>query len=365
MPTPTPRAPKRPGLRVISRPGSNALYLRGVINGRRIFESTGTDSPQLAEEARAQREAELYRAGIYGAQPKVTFAAAVVSYSQAEARPASTLAYLNRILPVLGQSVACQDVNQAVIDRACRVLCRPGAKPGTKLRNVVTPIRAVLMHAVRRGWCTPPVFERQRSSPARTAWLTPAQAEAMITAAVKRQAHLRPLLMFLFCTGARLGEAIALDWQDVDLQGARAVLRETKNGRDRLVDLPPRAVVELANLPQRDGPVFRARGRGYRRTQTSRTVPYGGQARRAFASCLKAAGITSGLTPHHVRHSWATWHYGVHRDLLRLKADGAWSSVSQVERYAKLMPAHLAPDALRFWGLGGAVEKVSPAVKVA
>ena len=75
--------------------------------------------------------------------------------------------------------------------------------------------------------------------------------------------HLRPLIHFLLCTGARLSEALYLDWSDVDLPAAVAVFRDTKNSRDRAAALPPLAVM-LANLPYddeglrtRSGPVFR------------------------------------------------------------------------------------------------------------
>ena len=47
---------RRKGLKVVVRAGSSALYLRGTVRGQRIFESVGTDDPELAEEARAARE---------------------------------------------------------------------------------------------------------------------------------------------------------------------------------------------------------------------------------------------------------------------------------------------------------------------
>jgi hypothetical protein len=37
------------------------------------------------------------------------------------------------------------------------------------------------------------------------------------------------------------------------------------------------------------------------------------------------------LTPHDLRHTWASWHYALNRDLLALKIEGGWSSVALVE----------------------------------
>src|SRR5258708_39993763 len=81
----------------------------------------------------------------------------------------------------------------------------------------------------------------------KTRWLTPAEALRLVDAAAP---HLRPLLLFILCTGARLSEALYLDWADVDLPAAKAVFRDTNNGSDRAAALPEPAVLLTANLPR-------------------------------------------------------------------------------------------------------------------
>jgi hypothetical protein len=49
----------------------------------------------------------------------------------------------------------------------------------------------------------------------------------------------------------------------------------------------------------------------------------------------------------------------LHRDLLALKADGGWSSVELVERYAHVMPAGHEAAIRRFWGIGKAAARVA------
>ena len=63
----------------------------------------------------------------------------------------------------------------------------------------------------------------------------------------------------LLGTGMRMAEALELDWQDVDLVGARAILRadQTKGKKRRNVTLPPRLITTLANLQHREGAVIR------------------------------------------------------------------------------------------------------------
>lgn len=343
------------GLRVISRKGRASLYLRGTVRGHSIFESLGTHDPRLAEEARAAREAELYRGALHGFRNTMTFAGAALSYIQTVKPGRDTLAAVGKLAKHFGPTILCGSIDQARIDAAGRVICRATAKPATIQRTITTPVAAVLNHAARRGWCDPPRFERAKAGGKRTDWLTPAEAEAMIEAAAE---HLKPLLTFLFCTGARLGEALTLTWDDVDLAHARSTLRHTKNGDDRVLDLPPRAVAALGGLRgDREGKVFRHRAATPYRRDADSAQHYGGQIKRGWGTALRAAGITRHLTPHHARHTWATFHYAAYRDLLRLRTDGGWRTVAMCERYAKLAPEGIGAEALAFWGV--AAERVS------
>ena len=70
-----------------------------------------------------------------------------------------------------------------------------------------------------------------------------------------------------------------------------------------------------------------------------RGAEYGGQIKTAWRGAIARAGLDPAFTPHTCRHTWASWHYAEHRDLLALKIQGGWSSVALVERYAHLLPA--------------------------
>jgi integrase len=200
-------------LRIISRPGSKILWLSGTVRGQRIRESTGTNNHQLAEEKRAAREAEVYRSDVLGVKVSRSFAEGAISYLK-RGRSEDTKRRLHRFLGYLKkigkENVACDRVNQDMLDHACDALLRPGAADTTRLREVVSPVRAVLRHAAVRGWCTLPVFETIRQGKRRKEWLTPGEAEAIIGAS---PTHLVPVFEFMFCTGARRGEVLGLDWQ--------------------------------------------------------------------------------------------------------------------------------------------------------
>ena len=106
-------------------------------------------------------------------------------------------------------------------------------------------------------------------------------------------------------------------------------------------------------MPHRDGPVFRYQRtrhqRAAARAYADRNREYGGQIKTAWRGARNRAGISPEITPHDLRHTWASWHYAVHRDLLALKAEGGWSSVALVERYAHLLPAGQESAIRMFW----------------
>ncbi|WP_264716493.1 tyrosine-type recombinase/integrase [Limobrevibacterium gyesilva] len=331
------------------------LWLVGTVRGQRVRESAGTVNPQLAEERRAAREAEIYRSATHGVRPTRTFGEAALSYLK-RPRSQDTKRRLNRFLAWLKQTgrqnVRCDQVMQELLDAACEALTDANAAPATKLREVFTPVKAVLRHAAIRGWCAIPVFESIRQGKRRKEWLTPEEAERIVALS---PSHLAAMFEFMFCTGARRSEVLSLDWAHVQLRYARATLREVKSRpedeKDRIVDLPPRAIAALAILPgtKETGTVFRrANGRPWHPDPRIS----GAQINRQFQAVAREADILRRVSLHVIRHSWASWHYAVHGNLKKLKEDGAWESLDMADRYSHLAPEGMKPEILAFWYRG-------------
>lgn len=337
-------------LKVDRRPDTGTLWITGTVKpagtttGVRVRQRAGSDDEALAREEAVSIEREILRNHHLGHRPvERTFAAAVASYLRAEDRSLGTIALTQRLLRHFGATLL-RDMRQDCIDNARAVILRPGAGPSTWSRTVAM-ISAILNHAARRGWCDAPRLEKPGDAAGRTAFLLPGQYEALETAA---RAHLRPLLRYLICTGARLGEALALEWPQIDLSAGRVLVwaDQTKADKARVVSLPPAAIGALARLPERTGRVFLShRGEPYRSSDG-----YGGQIKTAWASALEGA-VLAGFGPHDLRHSFASWHYALHRDLLALRSAGGWSSITLVERYAHLLPAGHEAAIRRVWGI--------------
>lgn len=345
-------------LKLTRRHSSPYWYIRGSVRGISVDESTGTGDRAAAEDVRILREAEILKRSIHGDSATRTFAEAALSYMEA----GGERTHLAPLLKHFGKRKLAQ-IAQGEIDEAAAKL-KPGAAPSTLNRQIYTPMAAILHHAARKNWCSKPVIARPSQPEGRVRWLTHAEAETLIEAAN----DLKPLVIFLLCTGTRITEALSLDWRDVDLSRRHvSILNQgsggagTKNGESRGVPLHTRAVVALANLPHRKGLVFRRHYGGVRWNGTVRPVgdPYatrdgkgGGQVKTGWRNMLKRAGVQN-FTPHDCRHTWATWHYAANRDIAALMKLGGWSDVDSVMRYTHVNVGHLAPSIGKIWGNDG------------
>jgi integrase len=340
-------------LKVVRRKDTGTLQISGIVrlpDGARlnVRQRAASDRLELAREEAAALEARILRDAYHGERRGArSFAEAVGSYLNADDRAAGDQRRLLRIMNALGD-VRLGQVDPAAVQRVRVKMLAPDASPATVRRGVITPIRAVMNHAHELGWCDVPKFKVPKQPEGRTLYLLPAEAERLLAAAVP---HIATLALLLLDTGARMSEALELDWRDVDLQGGRAIFWRTKSGHRRTAALSPRTVAALASLAHREGRLIRwQHGRRRATEYADRNREGGGQIKTAWKATLRRAGLDPELRPHDLRHSWATWHYAVHRDLLLLKAAGGWSSVVLVERYAHLLPQG-QEDAIRaFWG---------------
>ena len=300
----------------------------------------------MAEEEAAAIEARMLREAWHGPRPAAkTVGQAMLSYAEAVDRSPRTYSRLIRLYRVIGENTPLSAIGQDTLTRLRGQLLKPDASPATFAREIIEPLRAVLRYAARQGWCPEPHFVLPKRPHGRTLFFLPAEAERLIAAAPE---HIRALLVFLIGTGARVSEALGLEWRDVDLAGGRAVFwaDQTKSGKRRIATLPPRVIAALGELPRLDDRVFLHPRGPYELGDRSS----GGNFRDAWITAIRRAGLNQQFTPHVCRHTFATWHYALHKDVLALKAEGGWGSVSMVERYAKLMPAGYEEAIRQFLG---------------
>jgi integrase/recombinase XerD len=101
------------------------------------------------------------------------------------------------------------------------------------------------------------------------------------------------VLLFLYYAGLRLDELIHLKAEDIDHDRGIIHLKTAKGGKERIVFLHD----TLKGMRPETGMVFRSsRGKGYSKRSVQEMVK----------NAAKRAGIRKKVTPHTLRHSFAT-----------------------------------------------------------
>jgi len=345
-------------------------YIRGTVGppdrSIRVYKSTGARALHVAEAFQAQLEKTIWDEITFGKRAVVSFAAGAASYLEFVEPAPQDVDRVDRLVAHFGPDKKLNAIDQLAVEDACKKLLAADASNATKIRNVYTPLTAILTHCAVRKLCDKPAFQRPpEPRPEAPKWILPSVANELVAAAGD---HLKPIMVFAFCTGARVSEMLGLVWErDVDLRASKVTFRGTKGGRDRTYVMPPRAVGALEALPSREGNVFRRPdGKPYTAKEAE-----GGQFKKAWLVALRKVGLAEqvldddGLqrrmgdgrpiwrplfTPHGMRHTWATWYQGVMQDPMRLMVVGGWSRLSMVEIYAHLMSSEHIEDAIDFWG---------------
>ena len=309
----------------IYRRGENWHY-RGTVAGRRLRGSCGTADKALAQRIAAEAEAKEWRRHLDGPTAHVTFAQAAIAYRQA-GKPTR---FLSRIEDEL-QNTPLREITTGKI-KAMALKLYPKATGATRNRQAIVPAQAIINHAADLGYCSPIKVERFRvetkvKAPATLAWVESFAAHA--------SPHLGALALFLFGTGARIGEAVALTWSTVDLAGRSVIINQSKTGSERKSHLPGPVVAALANIPSNrkaDDLVFRYLAAG--------------NVKQVWENAINRAGIAR-LTPHSLRHGFATTMLRAGYDVKTVAKLGGWRDAGTVlKHYAHAIDDPTLTDAL-------------------
>ena len=158
--------------------------------------------------------------------------------------------------------------------------------------------------------------------------------------------HVRPIAETLCFQGLRIGEALRLDWAQVDWSGNSLFVAETKTGEPRAVTIHPRVRKALHRVwvgrgSPAEGRVFLNRvGRPYADPRGYK-LPGGSPIRRAHQTACARAGIDD-FHVHDWRHHWACRCVMSGIDLETIRQEGGWKSLRMVERYGTVSAEHRA-----------------------
>lgn len=307
--------------------------IRGVYLGISVDRSAGTPKRPIAEQQRKKLEEAIER-GEYPPKPlernPKTFLSAAVAYLKA----GHSRRHVGKLIAYFGETLL-SDIDQDKIDEAASSLYPTYSAP-SRNRAVYTPVSAILHRAGINIMLRRPKGHKGKQ---KTRFLLPPDAFAIIHAADAVDPEMGRLLRFLLYTGCRIGEALALKWENVSLEDRLAYIEKSKNDDPRTVKLR----AELCDLLR---PHRKACGRVFRFKQ-------GGHRNFLFLNAkVSACGLPaikrpprgkhmavppyrySWVTFHTFCHTWATWmrRFGG-ADLQGLVATGRWRDSRSAERY--------------------------------
>ncbi len=204
-------------------------------------------------------------------------------------------------------------------------------KPVTVLHDLCA-LSAVLEHA-RLEWAIPisnPVrsIRKPSAGQGRDRRLEDGEDERLLTALRQsRNPWIAPMFEFSLETACRRGEALKLQWADVDMHRRVAVFRDTKGGDNRVVPLSARAVRVLSEMP-RDlaGRVF----------PTSEDAVSG-----IFRWACERAAVTE-LHWHDLRHEAVSRFFEKGLDTVEVSSISGHKTLACLKRYAHMKAERLA-----------------------
>ena len=219
-----------------------------------------------------------------------------------------------------------RDVQRYVTERSAEVA------PGSVVREL-----NVLKHLLNLAvdWELIPLNPCERVKPprvpaGRVRYLQPTELRAVLEACPQ---WLRPIAALLVFTGMRRSELIGLRWLDVDRQGGRILLPQTKNGDGRTVWLNALAAQVLDSVPRNGArPIDRVFPPGEHVSPENVSL--------AFLRACRKVGIAD-FRLHDLRHTAASWLRMQGADIHTVAQLLGHKDLRMAARYQHLSPTYL------------------------
>lgn len=210
-----------------------------------------------------------------------------------------------------------------------------GLAPATSQRRLAA-LRTFLEHLAERGVVASSVAAAVPSPKTRRKLPTVLNEEESAAAFAEEglPAQTRALLSLLYGCGLRVSEAMALDWEDISFSAKTLRVRRGKGAKERIVPLLQLVEESLAALregPSAAGAVFVAAAPGASPSRMSVRT-----AQRHVSRWARAAGLPHKVTPHTLRHSFATHLLSNGAHLRAIQELLGHESLSTTQRYTHL-----------------------------
>lgn len=157
------------------------------------------------------------------------------------------------------------------------------------------------------------------------------------------------LLKTIYACGLRISEVIALEMKDISSTRNTIKIRQSKGKKDRIVPMPIELLEELRQYYKQYKP-YRFLFEG-QYTAKENPEPYSAKSiQNVLKNCCYKAGIRRKITPHTLRHSYATHLYEHGVNLRSIQVLLGHSSSKTTELYTHVSNVHIenTPSPLNF-----------------
>jgi integrase len=260
----------------------------------------------------------------------------------------------NHLLPAFG-TFQLTDINREALRSYCATKKADGYASST-IRVHMSCISGPMEMAVEDGIipANPCAGARKHAKGGKTKRpidaMTREETRAFLSAAREHTPRFYPLFLTGLRTGMRIGELVALEWDDIDWRGRFIVVQRnfwqghlgtTKSGKTRRVDMSDQLVAELTDHRRRMAAESLKVGRPlpdfiFSTVEGKRVWPH--VARRILDALTKKTGIRK-LNPHIFRHTFATQLLAANKSITYVQQQLGHSSISMtVDVYGHLVP---------------------------
>jgi len=165
----------------------------------------------------------------------------------------------------------------------------------------------------------------------RVRFLSPEEEGTFLDACTSPQ--LRAVILLGIHAGLRIpSEVLSLTWDNVDLKRKILTVLGTHSKTSKTRSVPINSVLlealQSLKMDRNGGPVFVSQGRALRSIRT------------AFDTARKKAGLGKDVTPHVMRHTFASRLAMAGEGLRTIQELGGWSNLDMVQRYSHLDHRH-------------------------
>jgi len=326
----------------------NVWRLDAIINRRRwqVQLGKGINRTTAQEIATAKRAAILKGdVGIIVKRKDVSFEKAAeefLKWAEANKRPKTYTTYksiVNRLKESFGNKML-SEIHPFLIEKYKQRRIAENAKVSVnrELSRLRTLFNLCLKWKHYEGENPVRSFQMAPETRGRVRFLTEAEEKKLLS---KASEPLRSVIIIGIHTGLRMySEGTTLTWENVDFNRKTITVEDhfAKNGETRTIPLNTIALATLRRLKSTTpGPwVFMTRGR-----RKDKDAPWRQYTsfRTAFETAVRNVKL-SGVTPHTLRHTFASRLVMRGVDLRTVQELGGWKSLNMVQRYAHLSQAH-------------------------